>query len=361
MHTKILLAAAFCASLFAGISANGAPGDSQVARWKDNKTAAFLLMFDDSCPSHYQVAIPELLKRGLIATFYVNPGKWRGDKRTIPGPWETTIPGSGMVYGDHTMTHTGVKDATHAEYEIGECQKEIAQIFYPDGKEHLISWGMPGVGPGAWNITKEELNMLLSKYHLIDRPPFNAKHGAVFGLKTSGEMLALADKAIAEKGMEYLIIHGVERRASEGDPAWSWQDFWALNKDILREVLDGVAARGDKGELWVTDHISQHKYQMERDDRPAIRIVKAAPRMLELQMTGTLPPALYDMPLTVLTEVPAGWKGAVVTQGTRRMAVEAANGLVKYDALPNGEPIVIAAADAPEAKGARPAGTGTAR
>ena len=47
--------------------------DSQVANWKDNKTAAFLLMFDDGLNSAYQVAKPELLKRNMIATFYVNP------------------------------------------------------------------------------------------------------------------------------------------------------------------------------------------------------------------------------------------------------------------------------------------------
>ena len=50
-------------------------GETRVARWKDDRTAAFLLMFDDSWPSHWQVAGPELARREMTATFYICPGK----------------------------------------------------------------------------------------------------------------------------------------------------------------------------------------------------------------------------------------------------------------------------------------------
>ena len=52
-----------------------APGATRVAKWKDDKTAAFMLMFDDSWPSHFQVAVPALVERDMTATFYINPGK----------------------------------------------------------------------------------------------------------------------------------------------------------------------------------------------------------------------------------------------------------------------------------------------
>ena len=51
--------------------------------------------------------------------------------------------------------------------------------------------------------------------------------------------------------MEYLIIHGVERK----QPDWGFQDFWALKQDILLPVLDGLKERRDRGDLWITDHI----------------------------------------------------------------------------------------------------------
>ncbi len=318
-----------------------APGDSQVANWKDNRAAVFLLMFSDSVPSHYQIVVPELLKRNLIATFYVNPGgnKWSNRKDPTPrNQWEKIIPKTGMVYGNHSMTHTGIKDPSQAEYEISEPTRVIRKLMYHDDKPRLVSWNMPGAVP--WKIPPEETAALLKKNNLIDKPKFDAKHGAVFGVKTIPEMLALADKAIAEKGMEYLIIHGVERRASEGDPAWSWQDYWALDKDVFRGVLDGIAERNEKGALWVTDHISQHKYEKERDNKPVFEVRQATDGEIQLTMTGTMDHALYDLPLTVMTTVPATWTSATVTQGASRSTVPVVKGLITYDALPNGEPII---------------------
>src|SRR4051812_48377424 len=61
-------------------------GETRVARWKDDRTAAFLLMFDDSWPSHWQVAAPELAKRQMIATFYICPGK--GEYLRFAKEWE---------------------------------------------------------------------------------------------------------------------------------------------------------------------------------------------------------------------------------------------------------------------------------
>src|SRR5690606_1923741 len=97
-------------------SLHAATGDSQVARWKDNRTACFLLMFDDSMPSAFQVAIPELVKRNMIATFYVNPGKYEWTSNAAQ--WETVIPQKGMVYGNHTWDHSDTTTLTGMDDQI---------------------------------------------------------------------------------------------------------------------------------------------------------------------------------------------------------------------------------------------------
>src|SRR3954466_7832848 len=112
-----------CAALPALAEEKPAAPGVRVARWKDDRTAAFLLMFDDSWPSHWQVAAPELVKRGMTATFYICPGKVEHQK--FAKEWEETLWKQGMVYGDHTMTHKGVKDFENADSEIGECAKVI--------------------------------------------------------------------------------------------------------------------------------------------------------------------------------------------------------------------------------------------
>jgi hypothetical protein len=306
-------------------------GESRVAKWKDDKKAAFLLMFDDSWPSHWQVAVPALVARKMTATFYINPGK--GEYLKFKDKWENDVWTNGVVYGVHTMTHQGVKDLENAEYEIGACAKVIGATG--SGKTpRLISWGMPGVGPGKWNITGEELQALLKKHHLVDRPTFN-DHGVVYHLQKADQMLALADKAIAAGGMEYLIAHGVERGP---DMNWGYQDFWAWKQEIFFAVLDGLAQRRDRGDLWITDHISYHQYLTERATAK-VQTLKADPTGIRLALTCEADPQFYDVPLTVVTRVPADWQECRVTQGDRTSSVAVVNGMVTFDAVPGRHPV----------------------
>jgi peptidoglycan/xylan/chitin deacetylase (PgdA/CDA1 family) len=311
-------------------------GATRIARWKDDRTAAFLLMFDDSWPSHFQVAAPELAKRGMIGTFYVCPGK--GEYEKFAAEWEEKLWKQGMVYGNHTMTHKGVKDYTSADFEIGECARIIRKI---SGKaDRLVSYAQPGVGPKDWNLSAEGLAELLKKHHLIDRPPFTDR-GAVYHLKTSQEMLDLADKAIATTGMEYVIIHGVERIK----PDWGYQDFWPLKQEVFFNLLDGLQERRDKGDLWITDHISQHQYETERNTA-AVKVLAASDQLIRLELTSKADPQFYDLPLTLVTQVPAGWKRARMSQGDKSNDVKVENNTIRFDALPGGGVIEVREANA---------------
>ena len=315
-----LMLAALCCGV-----ANGAAGDTKVARWKDDRTAVFLLMFDDGWPSHWQVAVPELAKRGMIATFYIVPEK--GEYQKFEEKWRTEVPKTGMVYGAHTMTHQGVKDAEHADGEIGGSAEYIRKLT-DKPKPELLSYAQPGVPEGKWNITGGQQAAILKKYRLIDRPPFR-DHGAVYHWKTKDEIVALADKAIAAKGMEYIIWHGVERI----EPDWGYQDMWAMKQDVLLPIFDALKERSDNGRLWITDHISQHKYEVERD-AAEVKVLRRTERGIELELKCTVDPELYDAPLTLVTEVPVDWKKVSVFQGEVKTAIEAKDGKVTFDALP---------------------------
>lgn len=310
-------------------------GRTRIARWKDDRTAVFLLMFDDSYPSHWQVAAPELIKRDMVATFYINPGK--GEFKTFASRWENDLWRQGMVYANHTMTHQGFADLEGAEREIGGCADIIRRIV-PGPERRLLSFGKPGLPPGRWNITPEQFTALLQRYDLINRPTFD-KHGAVYHWQTAEQMLALADRALAAQGMEYLIIHGVERIG----PNVKWQDFWALKQDVFLPLLDGLQQRQAEQRLWITDHISQHQYATERDSAE-VQVRAVDDGALQVTLSCQADPLLYRLPLTLLTEVPGHWQAARVVQGERdvRVAV-AADRIIRYDAVPGGGPIVIRA------------------
>jgi hypothetical protein len=313
-----------------------AVGDTKIAKWQHDAKAVFLIQFDDSWPSHFEVAVPELVKRDMIATFYICPGK--GEFKVFHAKWANEIWKTGMVYGNHTFTHGGVRDFEHAKTEFSQVNDFIYKVV-PGKKPRLISYAQPGVGQGKWNITPEQTAEILKENHLVDRGNFRG-HGAVYHWKTTAEMLALADKAIAAGGMEFLVIHGVERRAPMNT---KYQDFWPLNQDIFREVLDGLKDRRDRGDLWITDHVSYHQYDTERQTAK-VKTLSADAMQIRLELTSDADKDLYDQPLTLITEVPAGWATVQVTQGETKSTVKADNGSLKFTALPNGGPVELSPA-----------------
>ncbi len=322
--------------LMAGLASRlpAATGDTRVATWRDDRTAVYLLMFDDGWVGQLQVAIPELQKRGLTATFYMVPEKH--EYKGVAAKWAEAITGGNVVYGVHTMTHGGVKDLEHARWEIGECARVIREELQPGKPNRLVSFAQPGVGPGKWNINKEELTLVLQENNLIDRPPF-AGHGAIYHWQTLEQMTALGDKAVAAKGMEYLIVHGVERIGAK------WQDFWALKQDIFLPLLDYLKAKSDARELWVTDHITWHQYVVERD-AATVRTLNVTANGIQLELKSSADSELYDQPLTLVTEVPATWGACTIAQGETTVLATAVNGTLTFDALPNGAPISISPA-----------------
>lgn len=302
-----------------------APGATRIARWKDDKQAAFELMFDDSIGSQLKNVVPELQKRHMAGTFYINPGK--GEWRVYGPKWTEVFTLPGMVAADHTMTHKGVTDLANAEEEIGKCD-EVVLSLQPGKVPRLVSFGQPGVGKGMWNITPDELKQLLPKYHLIDRPPF-AGRGAMVAFKDSAAMLAHVDKALAGGTSECIVFHGVGG------------DYITTPLPIFLELLDGLETRREK--LWITDHISAHKYAMERDSAE-VRTLENGAATIRLSLADKADPQLYDAPLTLVTRVPAGWTRCQVTQGASKSIVPVADGLARFDALPGADPIVLQAA-----------------
>ena len=318
--------------LLLACAARAAVGDARVAKWKDDRAAAFLLMFDDGWVGQLEVAIPEVQKRGLVATFYMVPSK--GEYRNKAGDWARAIQAGGVVYGNHTMTHMGITDLNTARFEIGECARLIREELQPvAGKpDRLVSFAKPG-GVKSWAVTPEQQRELLKEYNLVERPPF-AGHGAVYHWKTLEQMTALAEKAIAARGMEYLIVHGVERVGV------GYQDFWPLSQSVFFPLLDYLKEKSDARALWVTDHISQHQYETERD-AASVKTLQVLPAGIQLELKSAADPKRYDHPLTLVVEVPASWRACNISQGETKSRASAVNGFLTFDALPNGPAISV--------------------
>lgn len=305
------------ASFFSSAVAADFVPETKILKWHDGKQAVFLLQFDDSAPSAIKNAIPELTKRNMVGTFYINPGN--PPYKSLEKEWANPAPG--IEYANHTYTHIGATSVEQLDEELAKCNAEI-MARYPDRKQpRLVSFGQPGGVP--WTISAEEKKTLLAKYHLVERPPFK---GYPFQFKTLDEQLALIDKALAKGDMEYLAFHGVG-----GD--------WLITPmDMYVAIVDKLQANQDK--IWITDPVSWHQYVTERTGAE-VKTLSSDKDQISVQLTSPADPAFYDLPLTLTTTVPADWSEVTIKQGSIESKAAVRDGHVQYAAIPGPEPISI--------------------
>ena len=280
-----------------------------------------MLMFDDSCMSHVKNAIPELVKRKMVGTFYLNPGS--GHFAALKNDWEKVIPPLGMEYANHTFTHKGATDAAKLDEELVKCNDAITKIL--GTRPALILFGRPGVAKEAWLVTDQELQDGLAKHHLIMRPNVAGRFAEI-NLKTADALFGIAEKALAAGSADCVIFHGVGG------------DWLTAQMPVYIGLLDKLVTVQDQ--LWIAGHIAVHSYQVERDGAQ-VKVEQAGGTGIKLTVKTSADPALFAMPLTLVTQVPSDWKRCRVLQGDTTVTVAVTNGSAMYDAKPDGSAISL--------------------
>lgn len=327
MNTSI---AAACVVLVIAALAQGAAqppmegpvGTTQVLKWKDGRKAAFFMAFDDSCPTHLKLVIPELTKRGMGGTFYVIAG---GGLFKDQKAWVQAAREPGIELGNHTWLHKGITSAAHLDEEVVKANEAIGPYVPGRKQPRLVSFAKPG--GVEWKVTDQEVKEVLARHHLIERPPF---FGPPIHLKTTEEITRYVDTTIARGEAGHLDFHGVGG------------DWLTTPMDQFTALLDKLESC--RGQLWITDAISCHKYETERKSAK-VTIAQADGKQVRLSLSSQADAALYDMPLTLQSEVPAGWKKCRIGQGAKQATATAVDGIVQYDAMPGTEAIVLEAAE----------------
>jgi len=318
LFTLVLTTLASSFSLPAAEPANDV-GSTQILAWKDGRKAAFMLGFDDSAPSQLEHVVPELDKRKIVGNFYLVTGNklYAGLKRR----WEAAAKSPYVYVANHTFTHKGVNNAEELEPELAKGN-EVLYALHPEHKQpYLLGFGRPGGVP--WKVTAEEQKAALAKHHLCDRPPFA---GPPINYKSAAECVAFIDKTLAKGDMGQLVFHGVGG------------DWLVTPVEWFIAILDKLDAVRDQ--LWVTDVVSWHQYVTERGSAE-IKNVKTDKDGTTLELTCPADPALYNLPLTLSTKVPADWKKCTVTQDGNSVTVTVQNAAANYDAVPGGGVITL--------------------
>jgi hypothetical protein len=308
----------------------GAPGDTRICKWKGNRIAAFSIGGDDSLRCQIRFAIPLMTQRGIFGTWWVNTGRGHNelgfDFIDDQAYWAAAVK-AGHDLASHTLHHTGARDASDCEWEIGENARRIWAI-QPETKILLFERG----GGTVWDTTEGEIKQVLAKYRCLKGRGAPAVDSPTWLINHSGaELRSFVDAAIKDGGYHTIIFHGIGPEAE-----WGGQS----NGEAFIALLDYLVEK--KALVWSDTFTKVYKYVEERDNSNG-STQDASGSRISLALTSGLDTSkgMFDYPVTLRTQVPAGWKTCTVTQGSNSTAYPVEAGLVQYSAVPNGGDISI--------------------
>lgn len=158
-----------------------------VAAWQGER--AVCLSFDDGSSSDYSIVYPELVSRGLSATFFIVP-EWVGKPDYLTWPQISEMHAAGMEIGSHGLTHLHMsrlsEEQAGREFDVSKKLIEdklgsrVLTFAYPFGDyadwcnrlglqagyEHLCS-SRPGLGKkGDRILPRVAMNRQHTQAHL---------------------------------------------------------------------------------------------------------------------------------------------------------------------------------------------------
>jgi hypothetical protein len=294
-------------------AADAGSGDTTVAVWKHNARGAFTMSFDDSMETHVRVAMPAIVQRGLVGTWFINPGLPRHQKHSKV--WEIDGPRNRQEYANHTWEHKGAKDYREADYQIGAAARYIWTLRGPDASKLLA---FASGGGTTWSISDLEKEEIKSRYHSITR---SSELSARTDLGVDGEQLiAKARESIDEGRWVAIHFHGIGG------------EWLPIDTEGFIRLLDFLRDHRDK--IWSAGWSAAYQYAQERD-HARIDLLETSDARIRIRLTTGLNPELFAEPLTLITRVPAGWSAVAVEQNGRSKPFHARNGMLQYEVVPD--------------------------
>ncbi len=334
------------------VQANAQEGiQLKVARWPADRQAAISLTFDDALLTHLQVVGPILRKHQLNGTFYVATGneRWRDH---IP-EWRR-LAQDGNEIGNHTVTHPCLlaQIVPHSqtytpammEADILDAAKEIsAQIKNSRGLTFAYPCGSLSFGPVADQVHNAALFL-----GYLTRSSFAAR-----GYGTSGpigpnelNIMVVPDLGMTE-GKNFPSLLALAYTGLQ-DHKWGVYCFHGVGGDWLStpaESLDELADYLEKHpEIWTATFGDVIRY-IQESKALGIKQGNAGQNRVEFELTWPLDRRVFDLPLTLKSELPRDWKAGQVLADEKSLPLKLAEGnnsqTLLLDVLPGTSHLVI--------------------
>lgn len=330
-----------------------------MARWYGFKQAACSLTFDDGTLDQYVLAVPELDKRNLKATFflitkYVKRGYWvdAGVRREL-FDWDTVreLYHEGHEIGSHTRTHADMtKKSTNAKRELKDSYARIR-------KELSVSDGLTLAWP-YWRSTPDS-RKIARRYYIAARSgtgvfeTYTDKNGTGGGETDipgvpdglySVNSLGMRKKELTkpwewycsrmytEGGWFVLNFHGITQPSLKRE----WTGWAPLSIQDLRYVLDYVLQQG----FWIAPFGTVARYVRERES-VMVFFISGSGDSVVFTLEDGLDDAVYNQPLSIEVVVPDSWRRVSVAQSGRAVSHRMKKNHVYVNLLPDSTDVVI--------------------
>lgn len=332
MYNKLLLTLLLFCSFFVGWS-------QTIMNWYDGKSSAVVLTFDDWSPGHGAIAVPRLIEKDLVGTFYVTTKNTSGFYNQIQKALD-----NGCEVGNHTKTHprltnyldneTLLEDeivGTKTLLEQKVSDLEVSTFCYPQGagpdkkvitdlvkKGHMAARGI-FARYGKWSYD-------ISNYYEISTIAINS----TVPLTTYKDHLETIQK---DGGLMTFMYHSI----SNSTVSDSWYDeitetTFLSHLDELKKIEENV---------WITTLDNAVRYHKEKNCATLFEVQNIDSQRI-FSLTDTLSNnSLFNHPLTIQIPLEDGEMYSSVEQDGVALSFRQEENILYFSAVPDAGNIVL--------------------
>ncbi len=254
-----------------------------IAHYYDNKTSCITLTFDDGTYDQYENAVPQLERRNLPATFFINGRKIRSyDQSKYNLLSESDVYDlfqRGFEVSNHTWGHTKLTTIS-----LDSVRKEIAMN---DSAIEKWTGKRPLTLSFPHNARTDELIAIAMEGRVGVRT-FETGFGQTERKDTYTNLKKWVDKCIENRSWSVAMLHGINKD----------YDYWR-NPDILWNFFDYISSK--TGTVWIANFHDAVSYVTERD-KSKLQLYKNDNGDVVAIVATTLDTNLYKQPLTLVVQ-----------------------------------------------------------
>lgn len=292
----------------------------RIAKYKDDKICAISYTFDDGLKEHYTLVAPEMNKRGLKGTFWINGTKVNEDDKhpvdTTRVSWSELRE---MVAAGHEISNHGWAHKKLTKLTLENVESEIR-------KNDSIILEKIGVVSRTFCFPYNSHNDTIRRMASKGRVGIRTKQISVGGKSTPEKLERWVEKLIETSDWGIGMTHGI---------TYGYDAF--KDSSILWEHLDKVCDKQEQ--VWVGTFHDVAAYSVEREN---LRITtKRKGRRIIITPELPLDADLFTEPLTMVIESEKPIDKVKIKQGRKTLSVKRLSDKVLFDFDPNGRSIVI--------------------